>query len=71
METEALNVQEMTPYVFPEDEEEDGFFNIGDKLVMSDFYLKLVLGAVEEVLAQATHLESRPKLKHEFFRSSH
>lgn len=48
---------------FPEDEEEDGFFNIGDKLVMSDFYLKLVLGAVEEVLAQATHLESRPKIE--------
>lgn len=46
---------------FPEDEEEEGFFNIGDKLVMSDFYLKLVLGAVEEVLAQATRLEAKPK----------
>ena len=52
---------------FPEDEEEDGFFNIGDKLVMSDFYLKLVLGAVEEVLAQATHLESRPKIETRIF----
>ena len=48
---------------FPEDEEEDGFFNIGDKLVMSDFYLKLVLGAVEEVLTQATCLEAKPKIE--------
>jgi hypothetical protein len=48
---------------FPEDEEEDGFYNIGDKLVMSDFLLKLTLGAVEEVLAQATHLEAKPKVE--------
>jgi hypothetical protein len=48
---------------FPEDEEEEGFFNIGDKLVMSDFYLKLVLGAVEEVLTQATRLEAKPKIE--------
>lgn len=45
---------------FPEDEEEDGFFNLGDRLVMSDFLLKLTLNAAEETLAQATHLESRP-----------
>ena len=48
---------------FPEDEEEEGFFNLGDKLVMSDFLLKLVLGAVEETLAQATHLEPKPKVE--------
>ena len=48
---------------FPEDEEEDGFFNLGDKLVMSDFLLKLTLGAVEEVLNQATHLEPQPKVE--------
>ena len=30
---------------------------------MSDFYLKLVLGAVEEVLTQATRLESKPKIE--------
>lgn len=48
---------------FPEDEEEDGFFNLGDKLVMSDFLLKLTLGAVEEVLNQATHLEPKPKVE--------
>ena len=45
---------------FPEDESEDGFFNLGDKLVMSDFLLKLTLAAVEETLAHATHLEPRP-----------
>jgi hypothetical protein len=45
---------------FPEDESEDGFFNLGDKLVMSDFLLKLTLAAVEETLAQATHLEPKP-----------
>ena len=48
---------------FPEDEAEEGFFNIGDKLVMSDFLLKLVLGAVEEVLGQATRLEAKPKVE--------
>jgi hypothetical protein len=52
---------------FPEDEEEDGFFNLGDKLVMSDFLLKLTLGAVEEVLDQATHLEPRPQVEKKRF----
>ena len=47
---------------FPEDEEEDGFFNLGDKLIMSDFLLKLTLEAVEEVLGQATHLEAQPNV---------
>ena len=46
---------------FPEDEEEEGFFNLGDHLVMSDFLLKLTLGAVEETLAQATELGPRPE----------
>ena len=45
---------------FPEDEEEDGFFNLGNRLVMSDFLLKLTLGAAEETLSQATHLEPKP-----------
>ena len=48
---------------FPEDEEEEGFYNLGDKLVMSDFLLKLTLGAVEEVLGQATRLEPKPKVE--------
>ncbi len=48
---------------FPEDESEEGFFNIGDHLVMSDFLLKLTLDAVEEVLERATHLKARPKVQ--------
>ncbi|MFP6865585.1 MAG: DUF1592 domain-containing protein, partial [Roseibacillus sp.] len=52
---------------FPEDEEEDGFFNLGDHLVMSDFLLKLTLGAVEETIAQATHLGPRPEGKAHHF----
>lgn len=48
---------------FPEDEEDEGFFNLGDRLVMSDFLLKLTLGAVEEVLGQATHLEPKPAVE--------
>ncbi|MFT7515874.1 MAG: hypothetical protein ACI9QL_005109 [Candidatus Omnitrophota bacterium] len=48
---------------FPEDEQEDGFSNLGDTLVMSDFLLKLTLDAVEEALAQATHLEPRPEVE--------
>ena len=52
---------------FPEDEQEDGFFNLGDHLVMSDFLLKLTLGAVEETLEQATELGTRPEAKaHQF-----
>lgn len=47
---------------FPEDEEDEGFFNLGDRLVMSDFLLKLTLGAVEEVLEQATKLGEAPKI---------
>ncbi len=45
---------------FPEDEEEQGFTNIGDRLVMSDFLLKLIIGAAEESLAAATHSEPEP-----------
>ena len=48
---------------FPEDEAEHGFFNIGDKLVMSDFLLKLTLNAVEETLTEATHLEPKPDVE--------
>ena len=46
--------------LFPEDEKEEGFSNIGDRLVMSDFLLKLTLGAVEETLQAATHTEAKP-----------
>jgi hypothetical protein len=45
---------------FPDDEGVGGFTNIGQKLVMSDFLLKLTLGAAENALADATHLEPNP-----------
>ena len=34
------------PLRFPEDEKDEGFVNIGDHLVMSDFLLKLTMDAV-------------------------
>lgn len=61
---------------FPNDEQMDGLDNIGDRLVMSDFFLRLMLDAAEESIAMATtsfpepkvetrvfskHLEKRPK----------
>ena len=45
---------------FPGDEEKDGFDNIGDRLVMSDFFLKLMLDAAEESLAMATETGAKP-----------
>ena len=48
---------------FPEDELDEGFVNIGDRLVMSDFLLKLTLGAAEQTLAAATHTGGRPKVE--------
>ena len=52
---------------FPEDEKDEGFVNIGNHLVMSDFLLKLTLNAVEESLLRATHLETRPLVKEQKF----
>ncbi|MFT5525181.1 MAG: hypothetical protein ACI9HK_003148, partial [Pirellulaceae bacterium] len=48
--------------LFPADEEEDGFDNIGDRLVMSDFFLKLMLDAAEESIALATVTTPRPTI---------
>ena len=48
---------------FPEEELDEGFANIGDRLVMSDFLLKLMLGAAEETLAAATHTGPRPDVQ--------
>ena len=47
--------------LFPGDELDEGFANIGDRLVMSDFLLKLTLGAAEETLAAATHTGPKPE----------
>ncbi len=48
---------------FPDDEEEDGFDNIGHRLVMSDFLLSLMFDAAEESLALATETGPRPKVE--------
>ena len=45
---------------FPKDEQENGFVNLGDRLVMSDFLLKLTLEAAQETLDSATHTEVKP-----------
>ncbi len=49
--------------LFPEDEQEQGFVNIGNRLVMSDFLLKLTIGAAQETLALATHTEKKPSVE--------
>ena len=46
---------------FPADELEHGFDNIGSRLVMSDFLLKLIIGAAEECLDFATVAGDMPK----------
>ena len=48
---------------FPADEEEHGFDNIGDRLVMSDFLLSLMFDAAEESLALATETSPRPNIE--------
>ena len=48
---------------FPSDEEEHGFDNIGDRLVMSDFLLRLMFDAAEESLALATETGPLPKVE--------
>jgi hypothetical protein len=40
---------------FQDDEEVEGFDTIGQQLVMSDFLLKMLIGAGEEVIEMATH----------------
>jgi hypothetical protein len=46
--------------MFPEDEEEHGFRNIGNRLVMSDFLLKLTMEAAQESLTAATYTRPKP-----------
>ena len=47
----------------PKDEDEHGFDNIGNRLVMSDFLLRLMFDAAEESLALATETGPRPKVE--------
>jgi len=48
---------------FPPDEEDHGFDNIGNRLVMSDFFLKLMFDAAEESLALATEIGPKPEIE--------
>ena len=54
---------------FPEEELDEGFANIGDRLVMSDFLLKLMLGAAEKTLAASTHTGPQPDVQQREFAS--
>lgn len=52
---------------FQDDEEADGFDNIGQQLVMSDFLLKMLIGAAEETIEMATHNEPEKPFEAETF----
>ena len=54
---------------FQDDEESDGFDNIGHELVMSDFLLKMLIGAAEESIEMATASEPQIEFKAETFLS--
>lgn len=52
---------------FQDDEESEGFDNIGQKLVMSDFLLKMIIGAAEECVDHVTVRGDEKKLKAQTF----
>ena len=52
---------------FQDDEGVEGFDNIGQQLVMSDFLLKMLIGAAEEVIEMATHNEEQKAFEAETF----
>ncbi len=52
---------------FQDDEEAEGFDNIGQELVMSDFLLKMLIGAGEEVIEMATQDEAQKPFETETF----
>jgi len=52
---------------FQDDEEAEGFDNIGQQLVMSDFLLKMLISAAEESIEMATHNEPDKEFEAETF----
>ena len=52
---------------FQDDEEAEGFDNIGQQLVMSDFLLKMLIGAAEETIDMATYNEPQKPFEAETF----
>ena len=54
---------------FPADEQIEGFDNIGNQLVMSDFFLNLMFNAAEECLDLATVNTPKPNIKTQTYQS--
>jgi len=54
---------------FPADDVEEGFDNIGSRLIMSDFLLKQMISAAEYSLNAASHFEEKPNLEPRRFES--
>lgn len=54
---------------FQDDEQAEGFDTIGRELVMSDFLLKMLIGAAEETIEMATHNEPQKPFEAETFTS--
>lgn len=52
---------------FPDDEQIDGFDNIGSTLVMSDFLLKMLIAAAEETIEMATQNQPQDPFEAETF----
>ena len=52
---------------FQEDQQVEGFDNIGQELVMSDFLLKMMIDAAEETVEMATHSEPQKPFEAETF----
>ena len=52
---------------FQDDQEAHGFDTVGDELVMSDFLLKMLIGAAEETIEMATHDKPRQPFEAETF----
>ena len=52
---------------FQDDEEAEGFDNIGQQLVMSDFLLKMLINAAEKTIEMATHNEPQKLFAAETF----
>ena len=52
---------------FQDDQEAHGFDTVGDELVMSDFLLKMLIGAAEETIDMATHDKPRKPFEAETF----
>ena len=65
----VINVATGVERDFPEDEKQQGFDTIGQKLMMSDFLLALTVGAAEDALGRATTEGDKPSTEPRRFAS--